>query len=232
MSDLSPRTRALLDAARAGFSPSPGDAGRLHPKVMAAIARKGALSSLLVVGALLAAFAAGLTTRLVTRESAPAPAPAPALALAPAPAPAPALAPAFPAPTPTPTPITVPPPPPFHPSTPPPRTRIATPTPHPNPPHSGEREPEADLLAREIALVRQATQASRAGDGATALAATEQHARDFPNGQLAEEAHVLRIEALCQLDRPAAAAAARRAFLSRWPRSAQRDRANRPCGGH
>ncbi|HTJ41712.1 MAG TPA: hypothetical protein VL463_06430 [Kofleriaceae bacterium] len=89
----------------------------------------------------------------------------------------------------------------------------------------------ADALARELSQVRGAQAALRGGDGATALVALDAHDRDFPAGQLAEEAGVLRIEALCAVGRTIDASDARGAFLSRWPRSAQRARAERGCGG-
>jgi hypothetical protein len=89
----------------------------------------------------------------------------------------------------------------------------------------------ADALARELSQVRGAEAALREGDGAGALVALDAHDRDFPAGQLAEEAGVLRIEALCAVGRTIDAAGARASFLSRWPRSAQRARAERACGG-
>jgi hypothetical protein len=88
-----------------------------------------------------------------------------------------------------------------------------------------------DALARELSEVRGAQAALRGGDGATALVALDAHDRDFPAGQLAEEAGVLRVEALCAVGRTIDASDARAAFLARFPRSAQRARAERACGG-
>jgi hypothetical protein len=89
----------------------------------------------------------------------------------------------------------------------------------------------ADALARELAFVRNAQAALRAGDGAAALVALDAHDRDFPAGQLAEEAGVLRVEALCAVGRAIDASDARAEFLARFPRSAQTARARRACGG-
>jgi hypothetical protein len=89
----------------------------------------------------------------------------------------------------------------------------------------------ADALARELSEVRGAQAALRDGDGATALIALDAHDHDFPAGQLAEEAGVLRVEALCAVGRTIDASDARASFLARFPRSAQRVRAQRACGG-
>ncbi|MCW5804735.1 MAG: hypothetical protein KIT31_20350, partial [Deltaproteobacteria bacterium] len=68
-----------------------------------------------------------------------------------------------------------------------------------------------------------------AGDGAAALAALDEHARDFSRGQLIEEAAVQRVEALCALGRAREAAVAANAHRAGWPRSALHHRIERSC---
>ncbi|AKF03939.1 hypothetical protein [Sandaracinus amylolyticus] len=58
--------------------------------------------------------------------------------------------------------------------------------------------PADDPLARELALVRRATDALRAGDATGALRALDEHARDHTHGALAQEREVLRVIALCE----------------------------------
>jgi hypothetical protein len=89
----------------------------------------------------------------------------------------------------------------------------------------------ADALARELSQVRGAQAAIKGGDGPTALIALDAHDRDFPRGQLGEEASALRIEALCLIGHADQARAVHATFVARWPRSAQRDRVDRSCGG-
>jgi hypothetical protein len=88
-----------------------------------------------------------------------------------------------------------------------------------------------DALARELSQVRGAQAAIKGGDGPTALIALDAHDRDFPRGQLGEEAGALRIEALCLIGHADQARAVHATFVARWPRSAQRDRVDRSCGG-
>lgn len=76
-------------------------------------------------------------------------------------------------------------------------------------------DPEA-----EVALVRSAQQALRAGAAARALELAADHARRFPSGLLAQEREVVAIESLARLGRTAEARARADAFRRRWPRSA------------
>ncbi len=92
-------------------------------------------------------------------------------------------------------------------------------------------EPPADLrdpLTRELALVRTAAAALRAGNAVAAIEEIDVYEHAFPSGQLAEEAAAIRVRALCATD-PAAAAAARYRFAVRWPRSAQRAAVDHAC---
>jgi len=84
-------------------------------------------------------------------------------------------------------------------------------------------------LAREVELVDLAMAALRRGDPGTALVTVQRHAAETAgNGQLAEDAAAIEIEALCQLHDPARAAKLT-AFDARFPRSAQRSRLDRSC---
>ena len=60
---------------------------------------------------------------------------------------------------------------------------------------------EQDTLKAETALVRKAHLALRGGDANGALALLDQHAREFPQGQLREERAAARVLALCRLGR-------------------------------
>jgi hypothetical protein len=76
----------------------------------------------------------------------------------------------------------------------------------------------ADGLQAELALVRAAHDALRAGRPDVALDRMEQHRRDFPGGALAEERDALRVSAICALGRADAASEAQ-AFLASHPES-------------
>ncbi len=92
--------------------------------------------------------------------------------------------------------------------------------------------PRAKLsLADEVALVDDAMAALRRDDAAAALAAADDHVTTFGrNGQLAEEAAAIRVEALCKLG-DGRWSDALDAFDARWPRSAQRPRLTAACKG-
>ena len=70
-------------------------------------------------------------------------------------------------------------------------------------------------LAREHAT----TVAVASSETQNVTRALEEHARDFPAGQLAEEREALAIQALAQAGRKAEAAARGSAFRARWPTS-------------
>ena len=63
--------------------------------------------------------------------------------------------------------------------------------------------PSSDAVMQELALMQRARTALRSGDAQQALAALDEHARRFPNGELAPERDRSRITALCRLDRSA-----------------------------
>lgn len=78
----------------------------------------------------------------------------------------------------------------------------------------GETSASAPTLEAELALLHRAKQSS---DLRVALGLLDQHTREFPNGQLARERELLRIDLLCGLDQAREAEAARVRFLARYP---------------
>jgi hypothetical protein len=74
-------------------------------------------------------------------------------------------------------------------------------------------------LAKERALVDRARAAIARGRPGDAQEAVDEHARDFPNGQLAEEREALAVQALAQAGRMREAAERAAAFRKRWPNS-------------
>lgn len=83
-----------------------------------------------------------------------------------------------------------------------------------------------DRLAREVALMSQATVALRAGRVATALRVLGEHQQKFPNGALSEERRAAKAQALCLLGRVSDG----RAELARLtPRSPAAAHAERVC---
>ena len=77
----------------------------------------------------------------------------------------------------------------------------------------------APSLAEEVAAIRSAKRALAAGDAAQALRELQAYQAHFPRGRLAQEAQVVRIEALLKLGNRAAANAAADRFLSAHPDS-------------
>jgi len=87
----------------------------------------------------------------------------------------------------------------------------------------------AVTLAREVALIDTAMSSLRAGDPANALATLVVYDRETGGqGQLAEDAAALEIEAHCRTNTPFTDQL--RAFDDRWPRSVQRERIVTACG--
>jgi len=86
-------------------------------------------------------------------------------------------------------------------------------------------------LEREVAALRAVRTALRDGDAARALAALAGYAQEFPEGALSEEADVLRVEALCALNRRDEATHAAASFLERHPQSLHAARVARGCEG-
>lgn len=62
-------------------------------------------------------------------------------------------------------------------------------------------EPEVDTLALELELVDEAEDALARRDASSALGALDRHRREHPHGRLATEREVLRVLALCALER-------------------------------
>lgn len=219
--DLSPRARALLDAARDGLGPDDAVLARVRDRVIAggaagaagaaaaSASTGGGIAGKLAIVGIVAAIGGGVWLGLgLGRAGEPAPA---------------ASAPELAAPVETSTTS---------------RFEAAAPT---APPPSASPLPSAPAAARravpvtapsladEVAVVDAAMAALRAGDLQAALAATDRHSATFgERGQLAEEAAALRVEALCRLgdDR---ADAGWDAFLVRWPTSAQQPRIAAAC---
>jgi len=91
----------------------------------------------------------------------------------------------------------------------------------PKPPQaaSGMGERGQDSLLAEGAAIERARAAIRRGDAASALVAVEEHANEFPAGQLAEERESLRIRVLVMLGRYEDARSAADRFAMTHPRS-------------
>jgi outer membrane protein assembly factor BamD (BamD/ComL family) len=68
-------------------------------------------------------------------------------------------------------------------------------------------------------LVETGRSALGRGDWASALAALDKHAREFPHGRLAEERDVLRVQALALGGRTDEARTRAEAFRARYPKS-------------
>jgi len=96
-------------------------------------------------------------------------------------------------------------------------------------PSMPEKTDDATDLARELASVRAAAQAVRAGDGADALRHADTYLSAHPRGSLVPEARLRRIEALCLLARPTDARREVDAFLRDYPHSPLRERARSAC---
>jgi hypothetical protein len=83
----------------------------------------------------------------------------------------------------------------------------------------GTRAPSVKQYANELALLEPARSSISHGNYGAALAAIDQHRREFPNGQLSEEREALRVRALWGLGQRPAALAAAKVFRRRYPRS-------------
>jgi hypothetical protein len=98
---------------------------------------------------------------------------------------------------------------------------------------AGQADPIAGTSAapssEEVRLLRSARQAL--GElPARALALTEEHARRFPRGMLAQEREAIAVEALAQLGREGQAKERARSFFSTYPSSPHRSRIERALG--
>ena len=81
------------------------------------------------------------------------------------------------------------------------------------------RAPSVKQYATELALLEPARSSIGHGNYAAALAAIDQHRREFPNGQLSEEREALWVRAVWGVGQRPAALAAAKVFRRRYPRS-------------
>jgi len=88
----------------------------------------------------------------------------------------------------------------------------------------------APSLGQELTLVSRARAALRLGMPDRALELLDQHAARFPAARLAQEAAVVRIEAVCATGDRARARALTEEFARTWPRSPLRARVWSMCG--
>jgi hypothetical protein len=244
MSDLSPATRALLEAARDGMGPDAAAIARMRGKIGAAAGGAAAAGGtaigvkLIIVGIVaVAAVGAGFYARGSSEELAPVVAHV-AVPVAAPPALAPALAPAPPVRDIKidsslieiePLPAAPPPPKRAVPQPPPPVKLAVTAAPAPEIEVVKPAPPPARIgLAREVELIDRAMSSLRKRDFAGALAAAHTHAVETRGqGQMAEDAAAIEIEALCR--QKVSVFDKLEAFDARWPTSAQRSRLTNTC---
>ncbi len=225
MDELSPRARALLAAAQGSDDPVPSDAVRVRQSVLFRIASAGfgallftmsverakallgaALPKLVAV-ALLAAGGSALYQHFrASAAQAPADLPS-AIALSEV------APPSVPQTAPDPAPV--------------------APTPEASAPKpaAAQKELQRDNLEAEMRWVRAADAALRGGNTTLALSLLNQHAREFPNGLLAEEREGLRVVAGCQSGASPLVLRAASRFLQRAPRSLMAGRVRAACSG-
>lgn len=230
MDELSPRARALLDAARSSDDPLPTDASRVRQAVLVRIGSAGFSAALftlsverakaflgvalpkLVAVSVLAVGTSSLYQHWKASAESPAAAPTNTAALT-QPVPTARLAPeavaAFPSAEPVP---------------------VASVAPAPRRVAVAARETRRDNLEAEMRWVRAADAALRGGDVGLALSLLNQHAHEFPNGVLAEEREGLRAVAACQNGASASAQRVAMRFLERAPRSLIASRVRAACG--
>ena len=228
MDELSPRARALLEAAQGSDDPKPSDAARVRQTVLLRIGSAGfgallftlcverakallgaALPKLFAV-ALLAAGSSALSQHFrASAAQAQADLPS-AVALPEAPAWVPRSVPQ---------------------ATPDPALVAPTPEASTPKPVAAPKALPRDNLEAEMRWVRAADVALRAGNAKLALSLLNQHAREFPNGLLAEEREGLRVVAGCQSGTSPLVQRAARRFLQRAPRSLMAGRVRAACSG-
>lgn len=92
-------------------------------------------------------------------------------------------------------------------------------TPHRPAPSAAAAAASTDALAHELALVDDARGALDHDDAARALKLLDDYASRFPNGTFAQEAAVLRVDALVRRGDRATATALAQRFLAQYPRS-------------
>ncbi len=223
MTELSPETRSLLDAARDAHAPPAGARDRVRMRMTADLARsvppkpvaarwfQSSLVKLVGAGVVVASLGAALRMR-------PSPSPAThpvahrAQRVTQAPAPTAPTVTETPAPTPA-VPVAQP---------------VLPEAPGPRPRALGAHSTDDDLTA-EIALLRQARSALARNDNATALALAERYQTRFPQGGMAEDAAALKVIALCQSGLTERSRVEAGRFFTRWPRSLHGSRVRTAC---
>lgn len=88
-----------------------------------------------------------------------------------------------------------------------------------------------DDLAAELALMRQARAAMGAGNASLALSVLDTHQKQFPQGVLAQERTVTRVQALCRVGRTAEARAVYQRLARGAPKSPHLAALRRACPG-
>jgi predicted Zn-dependent protease len=114
-------------------------------------------------------------------------------------------------------------------------TPETTPPSAPHGPSSDEKRApaaprSADSLAKEIAMLSQASADLHAGRPAAALTVLDEHQRKFPHGELVQERTSGRIQALCALGRMTEAQAELARLARTSPNSPHLARARKACG--
>ena len=199
---MTPTSRALIAAARAGLDPDPSAAARVRAKLDARLAAPaaGAASISLKLLATIAVVGGIATFGALSGTSAQ---------------PTAATAPALVENTPVDTPVHV----------------IAASPESPAPPahpHLAAAGPVEISLAREVELIDRAMSSLRAGHADDALTAIALYHRETADrGQLLEDASAIDIEASCTLHLDVSTKLA--AFDRAWPSSAQRSRLTTAC---
>jgi hypothetical protein len=89
----------------------------------------------------------------------------------------------------------------------------------------------ASTLDREMQLLKRAQVAQAAGRPTEALSILADHAKQFPNGKLAESREVARVLSLCQAGQTQASRAAAERFLASHPNSPFASRVRGACAG-
>jgi hypothetical protein len=83
---------------------------------------------------------------------------------------------------------------------------------------------KVDTFGAQVTIIDRARAAALAGDPVAALQAVDEYDRRFPGGLLAEEALLLRIEAVVAREGRDAASSLAKRFLAEYPRSVHADR--------
>jgi hypothetical protein len=96
---------------------------------------------------------------------------------------------------------------------------------------SSAEAPPMSTLDREMRLLKRAQIAQSAGRPSEALSILAEHAKQFPNGKLAESREVARVIALCQAGQTQASRAAAERFLAARPNSPFASRVRGVCTG-